>query len=208
MNRRHFLGLGLGVALVPVAAHSTVLRGDSGDDDRLSFGYVPAEGGQLTAASRLRAGDESLVASGARLRVVDYVQPTGAGSLAMDVRFQPFHDATFRAWQSRTGPGGGSNPIGLHVPIDPKTGLQFAVVRNESLPEQETSEARLRLRGDGPKLRSGYYVVALDGGRPLDWGRYSITLDSGAPRLTGPHGAETPFTYGLLSVAPSNASLA
>ncbi|MEX0781294.1 MAG: hypothetical protein WD557_01500 [Dehalococcoidia bacterium] len=207
MNRRHLLGLGLGAALVPVAARSPLIGGGAAAPESLSFGYAPAEGGALVHANRLREGDRSLSSSGVQLRVIDFVQPPGASgaSLAMDVRFEPFHEATFRAWQSRDGLSAGSSPVGLRVPIDRKAGLRFILVRGESSPAAETIEGRLIPgSGAGPKLRPGYYAVALDPDHgTLDWRRYAIAIDRGLPTLTGTDGTQPPFVYGLLGVAPS-----
>jgi hypothetical protein len=184
------------------------MGGSAGAPDRLSFGYAPSKGGTLVDANRLRDGDRSLTSSGVRLRVIDYVQPASAASasLAMDVRFEPFHAATFRAWQSGKGRSRGSNPIGLHVPVDRREGLKFALVRGVSLSTAETIEAQLLPgTGTGPKLRAGYYVVALDPDRrSLDWSRYAISPNAAGQTLLDSAGIQPPFVYGLLSVAPAS----
>lgn len=189
LSRRRLLGVGTAglFAALPVAAAasgptnlvSSLIFGSVAATP-LSIGYVPhtfngtaGEAGSpqvISLAERLRKGDAALARDGARLRVLGFYPDDDPSilatvdSLALDLHFQPFHDASFNIWSFKNGATPRvSSPLVANVPLTAGTGLQLALtyLPTGGLPMTLPLQFAIGRDTGVPKLQKGVYVLVL-----------------------------------------------
>ena len=218
MDRRGFLKLGTAGVLATALGGSALIAAASSEErvDRgfTSVGYAGELGARLENAARLGSGDANLVASGARLRVFSPRHMLGlggccdVGSLALNVDYQPVGGGVYYAWHFvNNAQGSASAPASFVAPVDADAGLLLNVVVTP-LTAEAAAEHRLALqagRAGGPKLRSGFYAIALQDpatAKLPSWGGYQLqeTGDGGLALLTA-GGDAASFPYVTFQVA-------
>jgi hypothetical protein len=213
MGRRGFLKLGTAGVLATALGGSALIAGAAREErvDRglTSVGYAGGLGAELENAAWLGKGEAELVASGARLRVFSPRHMLGlggccdVGSLALNVDYQRFNGGVYYAWHFvNSVQGSASAPASFVVPVDAEVGVLLDVLVTPLVAEAAAVEHHIALhtgRSGGPKLRRGYYAIALQdpttAGLP-SWGNYRLaaTGDGGLALLTaGGDAASFPY---------------
>jgi len=153
-------------------------------------GEVASATQSVTLAQHLRQGDAALADTGATMRVLGlYPQDDPSAlasvqSLALDVYYAPYHDASFTAWSFVNGSTPRvSAPFAFNVPLAASTGLQFGL---SYLQAGATSPLDMRLRfslggeHNVAKLQKGTYILALPNANAAlpDWRNHRLLISN------------------------------
>ncbi len=150
---------------------------------------VPAD---VISAQALSVGDRRFAQNGAKVSIHGLFPTVGEEvhdlpGLSIDVHFDPYHRAPFRAWQfdpsaSSRSPAG----VSFTVPLEKTTGLTlwFTIAEGrdqrsgaDASPERISTRFSLGREPGQPKLRRGVYFIAWRGSnsKPLpSWRRYLV----------------------------------
>jgi hypothetical protein len=229
IDRRQFLITSSACALVTAAMGPKLFAGEAGEvPKRLAVGFAPMdELGNISAASRIPAGDGGFIGRGALISVSGASggddSPLARRAVAVIAHYSYFDGAQrrvapFHAWGCSRVTGCQGSPSRFTVPVDDAQAITFtietergkplaAASRRAALsgdtPEPSALPVQLTVRsGDGLKLNRGFYIIVplFDNDADPQWSRYELKTAEGRWALHDASGAPAPFEHFVLRI--------